>query len=367
MSKKIRVLLVVPRMNIGGAESHVDQVARGLQKMGCEVEIASGGGVLAQGLVESGFTHHLVPVRINFHWAVYRLNKIVKEGNFDLIHAHSNAAGPIVAAVAKKHRLPWIYTAHTGIRPPRMEAFGEATQILAVSDFVKEIVLRKGQDFIDPRKVRTFYNAIDCTYFQERGLRDQVRKEWGVEDDTYVVGIVARLLKPERKGHYDLLEVLTHPEAQKWKLAIIGKAHWWYGKTRKVQKRAKELGVEDRVIWVGHQIDVRPSLEGSDVIALPSVSEGCPLALQEAMAMNRPVVAYDGSGTVEVIGDNEGGILVPLGNKEMLFKALAKLMDPEIRSQTGREGRERIERLYDLPQYIEQLITVYKEALQDKG
>ena len=366
MDKAKRVLLVVPRLNIGGAESHVDQISRNLKNLGWDVEVASGGGVLAEGLEKSGIKHHWLPIRMNYHLSVWRLKKILKEGNFSLVHAHSNSAGPVVAAACEAYSMRWVYTAHTGIRPPRIETFRKASRILAVSDFIKKLVLEKGKIFLEPERVLSFHNAIDCSLFKENGNREALRKEWGITESDYAIGIVARLLKPERKGHYDLLRVLTRPEAKNWRLVIIGKAHWWYGKTRKVVSLAKKLGVDDRVIWMGHQIDVRPSLEACDVIALPSVSEGCPLALQEAMAMARPVVAYDGTGSDEVVGDNEGGILVPNGNVDKLAGALLVLEDSTVRKNQGEIARKRILRLFDLPQYVDRLSKVYDEVIKGK-
>ena len=181
-----------------------------------------------------------------------------------------------------------------------------------------------------------------------------------------MVGIVARLLKPERKGHLDLVRVLARPEAQNWRLAIIGKAHWWYGGTRKVQSLAKKLGVADRIIWVGHQLDVRPAIEGCDVIALPSVAESFGLALAETMAMEKPVVAYGGTGTDEVIGSNEGGFLVPNGDVDALARAFVKLESSELRDEMGPMARERMLRLYDLPNFMAKLLKIYDEVLLGK-
>ena len=367
MIERQRILLVLPGMDLGGAESHVAQLARALKAAKWEVEVASGGGVLAKELEKEGIPHHWVPIRWGYKISTWRLRKVVKNGRFALVHAHSNATGPMVADVCKEFGLPWIYTAHTGIRPPRMECFGEASRILAVSDFNRRMVLDQGADFITPERVVTLHNAIDCDYFTPQGKRAEMRAQWGVEPKDYVIGIVARLLKPERKGHLALLQVLARPEAKNWRLAIIGKYAWWYGGTRKVQKRAEKLGVADRVIWVGHQVDVRPALEGCDVVALPSVAESFGLALAEAMAMKKPVVAYEGSGTNEVIGQKEGGILVPNQDIQALEEALECMESPYYRELMGNFARERIERLYGLPRFMDRLLKIYHEVLKDKN
>lgn len=365
MEKYRKILLVIPRMNLGGGESHVALVARTLKKQGHHVEIASGGGALASQLAEEGIRHHWLPVKWAHDFCVWRLKKIVQKGHYDLIHAHSNGAGALVALVSEATQVPWIYTAHTGLRPPYIELFGQAKRILAVSEFAKNIVLKAGASFLDPTRVLTLHNAIDCEWFSPQNKREEVRRNWGVAPEEYVVGIVARALKPERKGHLDLIKVLTRPEAQKWKLVIVGKVHWWYGGSRKVAELGKKLGVSDRIIWSGHQLDVRLSIEGCDVVALPSLSESFGLALAEAMSMEKAVVAYDGSGTNEVIGDDEGGILVPRTDIEALGNALIRLENEDLRTSQGIKGRQRIKRLYDLPLFMEKLNKIYDDVLNE--
>lgn len=359
-----KVLLVVPRMNIGGAESHVVQIARALKFSGWDVEIASGGGVLAEQLEKEGIPQKWVPIRWNYFFATWRLKKIIQSGNYDLIHAHSNATGAVVAKVAEEMKIPWIYTAHTGIRPPRIEEFAKAERILAVSEFTKKMILEKGRGFLNPDKVAVLHNAIDCEYFSPSGKKAETRASWNVKEEDYVIGIVARLLKPERKGHYDLIQILSQVNNSNWKLAIIGKAHWWYGGTRKVLQAAEKAGVANRLIWVGHQVDVRSSIEGCDVIALPSLSESFGLALAEAMAMEKPVVAYDGSGTEEVIGDDDSGYLVPKQNIQAFEKALKDLSDSAQRERMGKKARERIKKLYGLPAFMKKLLQVYDEVVK---
>lgn len=362
-----KILLVIPRMNIGGAESHVFQIAKALHEEGWQVEVASGGGSLANELRKVGIHNHWLPIRWGRSLARIILRRILKMGCYDLVHAHSNATGLVVSTVCDELNIPWIYTAHTGLRPPQIECFGSASRILAVSDFARRIVLERGKDFLDPKRVLTLHNAIDCNYFSPQGIGGKIRSQLGIKEDEYVIGIIARLRKPKRKGHDALVRVLALPEAKKWRLLIIGKAHWWYGGTQKILRLAKKIGVSQRLVWSGHQLDVRPYIEACDVIALPSWSESFGLALAEAMAMEKPVVAYDGSGTEEVIGDNEGGILVPLRNECILFEALLKLTEDQLRWETGKQGRERIKKLYDLPGFLDRLIAIYEEVVREKG
>ena len=132
-----------------------------------------------------------------------------------------------------------------------------------------------------------------------------------------------------------------------------------------MQKLAEKLGVADRVIWVGHQLNVRAALEGCDVVALPSGAESFGLALAEAMAMEKPVVGYAGTGMDEVIGLNEGGFLIPRFDVQALGDSLIELENLKLREQMGEMARNRIRRLYDLKPFMKKLICIYEEVISE--
>ena len=87
------ILLMVPRLNIGGAETYTKLVAENLQKRGYNVHIASGGGLLANKLAQKGIKNSWLPMRFSTDISAYLLKYIVKKYNIDLIHANSAAAG----------------------------------------------------------------------------------------------------------------------------------------------------------------------------------------------------------------------------------------------------------------------------------
>ena len=107
-----RILFLVPRMNIGGAETYVYTAAKELRARGYEVFLASGGGRLADELKTAGIRTFFVPIRQSRFLSVWRVSSIVKKYHIDIIHANSGAAGIIAARVKRNTSVPVVYTAH---------------------------------------------------------------------------------------------------------------------------------------------------------------------------------------------------------------------------------------------------------------
>ena len=117
-----KILLLVPRMNIGGAESYVALVARSLKSLGYNIFIASAGGALAVELQKEGIKHFFLPIRLSKFISGLLLKRIVEKYNIDLIHANSEAAGIVAVKTRNKYKLdiPIVYTAH-GVLPAKVK------------------------------------------------------------------------------------------------------------------------------------------------------------------------------------------------------------------------------------------------------
>lgn len=135
-----------------------------------------------------------------------------------------------------------------------------------------------------------------------------------------------------------------------------------------LEARAREAGVADRVRFVGHRSDVPELLAACDLFVLPSLVEGSPISVMEAMAAGRPVVATDIGGTNEVVLDGATGLLVPPADPEALAMAIrAVLGDAELRDRLGAAGRERARREFSAEAMAAQVSTVYEELLEVVG
>jgi glycosyltransferase involved in cell wall biosynthesis len=352
---------VVPRLNIGGAETYVATLARNLKQRQYEVVLASWGGRLARALTNEGIPHYHVPIRWSARFSAALLKRIIMQERIDLVHANSADAGIAAYLACRGTHVPWIITAHGRIlhNQRKYDCVQDAHKVICVSEFLRGDIC--ANTAINPEKLITVVNGVDLQHFSPAGQYACIRQQCGVRPEDFVIGIVSRVYTSHRKGHVDLLNILAHyPVARSWRLMVVGTGHG----LGKVKALAHRLGVADRVIFVGHCMNVAGLFEAMDVVALPSVSETFGLVISEAMAMGKPVVTYAVGGTPEVVDDGRSGFLVPLGNVDRFAECLHTLAtDPARAARMGAAGRERVERLFDLRQMAGQITAIYDDVL----
>ena len=177
------------------------------------------------------------------------------------------------------------------------------------------------------------------------GARNSARVELGLDDDDFVVGIVARL--SAQKAHHVLLEAFnlllrSHPRAR---LVVVGGGE----REGELHELASGLGIAASVRFTGIRRDVQALLPAFDVACLSSVHEGVPITVIEAMAAALPVVATDCGSLPDMITDGDQGFIVPVGDSAALAARLTTLAeDPELRRRQGDAARDRVEKRYSI-------------------
>jgi glycosyltransferase involved in cell wall biosynthesis len=129
-----------------------------------------------------------------------------------------------------------------------------------------------------------------------------------------------------------------------------------------LEKEASDIGMADRVKFLGFRDDVPSLLQAMDVFVLPSLSEGLPLSVLEALSLKKPVVASDVGGIPEIIENGVTGYLVPPENPEALAEKITLLLqNPERAAVIGQAGRRRVEEDFSLPRMIREHQSLYEE------
>lgn len=358
------ILLIVPRLNIGGAESYVALVARSLKLLGYNVFVASAGGALANELQNEGIKHFFMPIRLSKYISGFMLNRIIKKYKIDLIHANSEAAGIVAVRARNKYNfnIPIVYTAH-GVLPKSVkEDINQVDKIIAVSNFSRQAAIK--EDF-DPKKIEVIYNGVDIEKFKPQ-IKDKfyLRKKYNIPQDVFTMIIVSRIKNLRNKGHQHLLDVLkNYKVSQKWHLVVIGKGRG----LKDFKAKIKDYNLQDRVHLLGHKTDVENYIDIADVIVLPSYFETFGLVLAEGMAMEKPAVAFDVGGISEVIEDGKTGYLVKYNSDEDLVKKLEILANNQnLCIKMGLEAREKVEREFANKIMIKKLIEVYNEMISKR-
>jgi len=170
-----------------------------------------------------------------------------------------------------------------------------------------------------------------------------VRAELGVGASDLLVLAIGSLMK--RKGHRVLLEAMRRVETEEgtpaWKVAIAGEG----AERADLEGFIAEHGLAGRAILLGNRDDVPDLQAAADIFAMPSLWEGLPLAVLEAMFAANPVIATTASGIPEAITHDENGLLIPPGDPDALAAAIRRLLrDRALRERLGARARERAQR-----------------------
>ena len=352
------ILLLVPRLNIGGAESYVALVARSLKLLGYNVYLASAGGALATKLQQEGIKHFFLPIRLSKYISGILLKRIIKKYNIEIIHANSEAAGIVAVKTRQKYNLdiPIVYTAH-GVLPAKVkDIINQVDKIIAVSNFSREAAIKEG---FSANKIEVVYNGVDIDKFKpHEEKRNLLRKKYNIPQDAFTMIIVSRIKNLRNKGHQHLLNVLSEYEVSKhWHLVVIGKGKG----LGSLKQKIKEYNLQDRVHLLGHKTDVENYEEMADVVVLPSYFETFGLVLAEGMAMEKPAVAFKVGGVPEVIEDNKTGFVVDYDNDDELVEKLAILAkNPDLCKQMGINARKKVVKDFANEIMIKKLEVIYK-------
>ena len=281
------------------------------------------------------------------------LYRFLRERNVAILHTHSPYSGFTGRLIGKAAGVPVIIsTQHTveAIYSSRTRFFDQMTfpladSIVCVSEGVRDF-LRIGARLV-PRRMTVIHNGVDISKIDNavRGLDTESRGRLGWERGDLVVGNVARL--SSLKNQECLIQAMQRVVARKpnAKLAIVG----WGELEQELKSQVERLQLQDHVVFLGRKPagEVYEILAAIDVFALSSRSEGFSLAILEAMAAGKPVVATDIAGVREAVVDGETGLLVPYGDPHALAEALLNLLSDRERSRAmGAAGRKRVETLF---------------------
>ncbi|MEW6636779.1 MAG: glycosyltransferase family 4 protein [Actinomycetota bacterium] len=342
--RPLRLLLVVDSLGVGGTERHVVDLAISLSREGYAVTVAcSVAGPFAESLAASGIpvealVGRLVKRRVSPTY-VRRLARLMRSERYDLVHAHIYASAAAAAVATLGTHVPLVVTEHTeGVWQDRRarlvsrSVYRRAEHVIAVSGAIQCRLLRR--DGVAPEKVTKIPNAV-VTLPEEPGPLDPLPEELR---EGALAGVVARL-QPE-KGVDVFLEAASRvaslmPEAR---FAVIGD-----GPLRaELEGLTRRLDLEDKVSFLGHRPDARALMGMLDVIAVPSVTEGAPLVVLEAMAAAAPIVASHVGGIPDQVRDGEEALLVPPLDPDALAGAILHLLrDPSRARDLGEAARRR--------------------------
>lgn len=296
---------------------------------------------------------------------ILRLAKLLKEQEFDVIHA-SESIPANVAGIAKRiARTPAVvaYFRHHEFGSRRLQAASRMAGRLSDVTFVhsRAVASRAVElDRTDPEAIRIVQPGVaDVRAVGENEIHE-VRRSLGIPSDAPVVGAVARI-RPE-KGLAHLVEAVARLSDLEPlpHLVIAGD-----GSHLEDVRRTAAGALGGRAHLVGHQDDVALWFAAADIVAMPSLREGFGFAAIEAMACGRPIVASEVGGLTEAVGDDGVALLTPPGDPTALAATLRSLLhDSALRHRMGLAARERYAHNFTLGHMAESMADAWRWAIE---
>lgn len=370
----VRVLYVHGITEVGGAERDLLTLLAHLDRARFEPLVAlPDRGPLFQLLRAQGVEVVVTPVpgwrKFRSVWlrapALLSLWRFIRSRRIGLVHANDFWYIPLAARAAAWARVPCVAHVRQEIEPRRVQQYrmGSVDRLLPVSDQIRETALRGG---LPPERVQTCYSGLDLERVPATADGARVRTRHRFDERTFLVGTVANLFP--RKGYEHLIRAvgLAAQDVPTLGCLIVGEGDPGYRAA--LEAVSRDLGLADRVLFAGFQPDVYPYLAAMDLFVLPSVMEGFGIALLEAMAMGRAVVATKVGGVPEVVEDGVTGLLVPPADPGSLARAIVRLAEvPSLRRAMGEAGARRVRERFHVARMAGQIAGIYEDLLVGGG
>ena len=376
--RKINILQVVNGLAIGGGELKLLELVKVLHEKRNDryhVVVCSVGqdGPLYSEFKKLGIKIFIVQKKHKFDITqVYKVYKIIKQEKIDLVQTTLFYADIIGTLSAKLADIQSIISWETVSRPSESHenklrhkfaykiCMNFVSQIISVSDAVKRFLVKECK--IRPEKIQTIHYGIDLSQFNRRNgfLSIEKRSELGFAKNDIVIGTVARLTN--QKGHRYLVEAapMILEKCPNVQFVFAGN-----GPLRKdLENQVDRLGLQKYFHFLGFRRDIQNLLYTFNLFVLPSLFEGLPNVILEAMASGRPVVATTVDGVPELLINGKTGILVPPKSSKALANAIIEVLQKEDKGQSmGAKGRIHVEKNFPYEKQFQKFEHVYEMIL----
>ena len=365
---RLRTLFVIDELDIGGTEQQILETVRRIDRDRFDPYVCCfRHGAKAREIEALG-----VPV---IHEAkrlkadpglVLRLAAMMRRERFDIVQTYLWTANTWARVAARLAGVRWVLASERNVdiweeaykRVVGRFLARSTDRIIANSEAVRQYLLERGG--LAPEKVVTIYNGVNFERFRTPCDPAIRRRELGVADDVVLAGCLARI--EPAKDHGTLLQALAliSNRLPKLHLVLIGGG----SEEERLQRMAHELGIGERVHFVGFRTDAAEWLQSVDISVLSSVKEGLSNTVLESMAAGKAVIATDVGGNAEVIVENETGCLVPSRSPAELGAALARVAgSSDLMTAFGKAGRRRADGLFSVDSMVAQTERLYLDLV----
>ena len=358
----MKVLQLIPALDVGGTERGTVELAKGLIQRGHEALVVSDGGELVTLLESCGAKHISLPVGSKSPWTFLRMvrkvSELIVEEKVDLVHARSRVPGLIGFLACRRRRVPFVTTCHGYYRKNIFgTAMGWGKRVIVSSHAIGRHML---DDFeVSEERLRLIPRGVDLEAFPYRSPRRRPQRE-------KTVGMIGRITP--LKGHVDFIRAMSRVVRifPTLSVLIVGEAPPGKKYRQELELLVRRLGLHHTIEFRDTTRDVPGLLADLDLLVLSSrTPEAFGRVLIEAGSCGVPVVATRVGGVVEVVEDGKEGLLVPPQDPVALSEAILRLLkDPTLAETFSRNFRSKIEKEYSLEKMVDRTLQVYQEALE---
>ena len=370
MSEKLKILFIHGITEIGGAERELLRMLGELPSLGYQPLVACPAqGPLVQELERRKIEHHAIamppwrkllsyPKRAS---AVRALREVIVTKRPLVLHVNDIWWVPQTLRALAGVGIPIVAHVRQEIDPPKVRRYelNEVDRVFPVSRQIQRSLEAGG---VLPERLRVLYSGLDLSVVPVHADGRQIRQQFGIPVDVPVIGTVGNLFP--RKGYEVMLRALpailkSLPELH---YLVVGGGNAAYETL--LRSLVKDLGVANRVHFAGFQDTVYSCLAAMDLYVHPALMEGFGIAVLEAMAMSKPVVATATGGLPEIVQDGETGIVVLPGDPDALAQSVSELLQDSARCrQLGEAGRARVATHFTVKSMMDQLVSGYGTLL----
>ena len=316
---------------------------------------------------KNGIETVIFPCRGRFDLkTIKQLRRFIRKREIDIIHSHGYKSNLYSFAASYRRGASLVATCHNWLGDdPKMKFYATLDRfflrrfddVVAVSDDVRKRLICSG---VCPKKVTVVKNGITLDRFERVHSAAKIRSDLGIPHDCKVIGTVGRI--SEEKGHIYLLRAAEKVRKQypKTVFLIVGD-----GPLRKELQREYD---SPSIVFAGITNDVPHLYHCMDIFVLPSLTEGLPMVLLEAMAARKPLVATRVGAVPNVIQDGHSGCLVEPGDVKGLAQAITDLLaNPQKAHHLAKHAHRKVKQDFSSQRMAEKYIEVYQDVLGIRG
>ena len=373
MKTGLKILMALMKFDIGGAETHVVELAKELKRRGYEIVIASNGGAYVSEVEEFGIKHYKVPLQnknpLNVLSSFKTLKKIIIDENIELVHSHARIPSFILGKLKSKMGFPFVTSAHwvfsTKYGLKYITDWGEKT--VAVSNDIKKYLMDNYN--VPENDIYVTINGIDLSKFSPDTDCSKIRDEFGISEDDFCIVGISRMDKDRSLASKQLIEIAPtlKNHIPNLKVIIVGGGN--------DEEEARSLAAEAN-IKCGSQtvILTGPRTDINKLVAISDLFVGVSRAALEAMAAGKNTIVAGNEGYIGLFDEDKLQVGIETNfccrecestTKQLIYDDILKFINKndEEKSRMSKYCRDTIFKYYSVKKMADDYIKAYESAL----